>query len=499
MKNLDQASLAESLDYVIKDGIFSQLMISLTTGVFLLDFIISLGATNLIIGLFITIPIISQLLQIPATLIIERFRNRRKIVFFSAIGSRSAIVFFFITPFLQTNAISREMFLIIGWLIYSSFASITACSWSSWMHDLIPKKKLGDFFSRRMRYSTFAGMPGFFFGGFFIDFWKSTYPYKEYAGYSLIFGLGLVFGLISLLYIAKTKEPAMLKRDFNLYKLKLSEMFLNPLKDRNYLKLIIYMVIWTFASNLATPFFLVYLLRRLNFSLKLVTILILVSQVSNILSYRIWGRLSDKFSNKSVLLLSSSMSLIILFLWTFTTLPETHPLSVPIMFVIYFIMGVSLAGVSLASLNIGLKLAPKTDATAYLAGKNIFASISGSFAPIIGGLLADVFNSYEFSITFTFATSLKNFSFITFDLRQWDFFFIIALLIGLISFYPLSLVKESGYIKNRIFLKEFFNEIWRSIQGLSAATVIYYYRITQPSIFRVIDNQNTKDFLQNYD
>jgi len=44
-------------------------------------------------------------------------------------------------------------------------------------------------------------------------------------------------------------------------------------------------------------------------------------------------------------------------------------------------MGVAMAGVTLASGNIGLKLAPKGEATVYLASSNLVNSIAAGIAP----------------------------------------------------------------------------------------------------------------------
>lgn len=42
--------------------------------------------------------------------------------------------------------------------------------------------------------------------------------------------------------------------------------------------------------------------------------------------------------------------------WTFTTLPEKYILTVPLLIVIHIVMGISMAGIALASGTIGLKL-----------------------------------------------------------------------------------------------------------------------------------------------
>jgi hypothetical protein len=84
--NLTDEQVQSGLRYVIKDGIASQAMGILTGGAFLVAFAIKLGASNLTIGLLAAIGPLSQLLQLPSILLVEKIRNRRAIVVAAAFG-----------------------------------------------------------------------------------------------------------------------------------------------------------------------------------------------------------------------------------------------------------------------------------------------------------------------------------------------------------------------------------------------------------------------------
>lgn len=56
-------------------------------------------------------------------------------------------------------------------------------------------------------------------------------------------------------------------------------------------------------------------------------------------------------------------------------MPEKHMFTFPLLIIIHIFMGISMAGVTLASGNIGLKLAPKGGATAYLAANSLVNSL----------------------------------------------------------------------------------------------------------------------------
>ncbi|MDY6991319.1 MAG: hypothetical protein SVR94_01765 [Pseudomonadota bacterium] len=87
----------------------------------------------------------------------------------------------------------------------------------------------------------------------------------------------------------------------------------------------------------------------------------------NVLFCQLWGRLADKFSNKSVLVEAGPLFMFSVLLFPLTTLPESYLLILPLLIIIHMLAGMSTAGVMLCVNNITLKLAPPGQATAYLA------------------------------------------------------------------------------------------------------------------------------------
>src|SRR5215831_16392581 len=65
-----------ALKLVLYDALASEAMGTLTTGVFLVGFAVALGANNFAIGVLAAVPFFVQLLQVPAVLLVERWRVR---------------------------------------------------------------------------------------------------------------------------------------------------------------------------------------------------------------------------------------------------------------------------------------------------------------------------------------------------------------------------------------------------------------------------------------
>ena len=486
MNSYDQNT---SLKYILRDGVTSQIMITLTSGTFLTAFALSLGASNLLIGIMASIPAIANLIQIPSVYIVEKYRDRRKISMFSSAFSRSFILLIALLPCLVNFNLGIILFVLF--LIFQSiFSSIGGCSWNSWMRDLIPIEVLGSFFSKRMRLATLSTIPIALIAGFFIDFWSTSYPDLSIFSYSIIFFFGYLSGIIGVYYISKIPEPGMLlKAESNILML-----FSQPLRDKNYRNLIKFLGSWNFAVNLAAPFFTVYMLKRLELNMSTIIILMVLGQLMTFFFLHFWGRISDKFSNKSVLQVCGPLFILSILGWTFTTLPEKYFLTMPLLVLVHATMGISAAGVSLASGNITLKLAPEGNSTAYLALSSIINSITAAIAPIIGGLFADFFEKRELALTLEWISPENALLFETFNLKSWDFFFFLAFLIGLYSLHSLAVVKEGEETRKKIIFNELFLEARHGIRGFSNIGGGLRYMIQFPFSTMLLVRNN--DFLK---
>jgi MFS family permease len=464
-ETLTEAEITNGLKAVIKDGLASQAMGVLTGGVFLVAFALQLGASNFVIGLLAAIPALSQLIQIPSVYLVEKIRNRKLIAVASSLVSRLSLLFIIALPFLACQNSCIIVF-VSALCLHTIFASIGGCSWSSWMHDLVPHEKLGEFFSKRMALSIIFSVVLSVLAGAFIDFWKGYYPNKEIFGYVDIFFLGFVAGIIGLYYLMRIPEPKMEPLNDKVH---FFDIIIQPLKDVNFKKLISFLASWNFAVNLAAPFFTVYMIKRLGLSLSYVIGFTVLSQVVNVLFLQLWGKFSDRFSNKSVLRVSGPLFMFSILGWTFTTLPDKYFFTIPLLIIIHIIMGISLAGVALASGNIVLKLAPRGKATSYLAANSFFSSLSAGIAPIIGGKFIDVFSKYELSWVLSWRSPDAEVSIQTLNLQSWDFFFILAFVIGLYSIHRLTDVQEVGEAGGRVVASELMAEVRRPLRNLSTA------------------------------
>jgi MFS family permease len=464
---LTETDIRTGLNAVLKDGLTTQTMMVLVGGAFLTDFALRLGATNFIIGVIAAIGPLSQLIQMPSVFLVERFRNRRAMTVYAVLASRLFLLLIALIPFLFSHAIGLGV--LLGALIFQNvLGAVGTCSWNSWMRDLVPQDRLGSFFSKRMAWATLLGIILSLGAGWFIDFWKDHHAGQALAGYSVIFSIGFAAGMLGAYFIACIPEAAleMKQDDFSLW-----QRLREPFQNTNFRKLIFFLAPWTFAVNLATPFFNVYLLKYLNYSLSLVIVLTVIQQTVYFMFLGIWGNFVDRFSNKTVLNISGLLFMLCILGFTFTTTPRPI-ITMMLLVLLMVLMGVAASGVTLATNNIGLKLAPRGSATTYLASISIINSLAAGIAPLLGGQLVDVFARWDLTWTLKWTSPHAQLAFNTLHFRHWDFLFAAAFLLGLYGLHRLALVKESGEVSDEVIINALILEMRsKSLNVLSALGV----------------------------
>ncbi len=448
----------------------SHSMIMLVTGAFLPAMALALGASNLTIGVLASFAPIAQIAQIPAIFVVEKVAKRKLLTVLFGVLSRLALVAAALVPFLAPEGSRVVLFtaLMVLFFIGGSFAG---CSHASMLKDIIPDSLRGTILSSRLAAATALGAvlsisAGYSVGGL------SDWIGDDSQAYAIIFLVAAAFGLFGSLVTMKMPEPMMEKRQANSGYFK---ALMEPATHRNFRKLLIFSSAWSFTVIMSGAFFVVYMLQRIGIPMSTVILLAVVSQVTNIYFFKVWGRISDRFSNKSVLAVSVPMFILLLILYPFTTMPETYAGTMPLLILIHVIGGISTAGFNLCAANIAMKLAPKGNATAYLGANAFVSGVSAAIAPIIGGALGSYFALREISINLFYRANHEAagepLSIPALSIRGIDFVFIAAVLTGLYAWHRLSLIEEEGTVGEAQVRDEVFASVRNSIFSTSGLSM----------------------------
>lgn len=453
-------ALAAGKRALVFDAAWASVAGSLYGGVILIGFALSLGANSFVIGVLSAIPLIAQAFQLPAIALVEHVQRRKAIAVPAVTMARVLIVGLALIPFLADST-AQLAFLVAAQFAITFFGAVTGCALNSWLHQLLPREGLGQFFSRRLFWATVVSCSGTLAAGMIVD----HAPVERLHAYSIVFAAAGIAGFVSSWYLAQVPEPRMMPAGP-------SESILSkiraPFADRDFRRLLVFMAAWNIASNVAAPFLSVYLLKQLGYSLSTVTTLWVASQLANALTLYAWGRVSDRLSNKAILAVALPAYFACMLALIFTDVPAGDTLVLPWLYLIHVVMGAAGGGISLATGNLGLKLAPQGRGTTYLSAIGIVSSIAGGIAPIVGGALAQWLTASQLSLVIRWTSVSQYAELAVVEIARWQFLFAISFVLGFYVLHALSRIDEGEEFSERLVVQQFGLEALRTVNQLSS-------------------------------
>ena len=470
-----------SLRMMVLEGMASGAVFSVASGGFMAAYALALGANNLQVGILAALPFVTQVAQLPAVLAVERYRARKAIGVPALLAAHLMWAPIGAVPFVLDTPGAAAVAVVIALLaLRGLFAPVWATTWTSWMRDLVPQDVLGSYYARRLAVITVSMAVVGLGGSFFVRWWQgASAPEEAVFAYSfLLIGGALTFGIAGPMFALRAKEPSMpAAAESGRSAL---GVLAEPLRDRNFSQLVRFLFAWSLVSNLAIPFFAVYMLKELGYSLSAVIGLTVLSQVTNVLFVRVWGPMADRVGSKPVLSLSASLYLLVILGWVFAGYPEPHFLTLPLLAVLHMFAGVAAAGVALTMSTLTLKVAPAGKATPFLSAASIAASVGAGIGPVAGGLMADFFAVRSLEIDLSWTSPNGVWELPALSLTGFDFLFVIAFVIGLLSLNLLVALRERGELSRESALDELGSRVGpvaqavSSVPGLGAVSAFSY-------------------------
>ncbi|MCC5790176.1 MAG: MFS transporter [Opitutales bacterium] len=468
-----------SLSLSIWDGAFATMMFSLCGGIFLVGFALTiLDASALQVGILAALPVSANIAQVLGSIFIERYGYRRKWTIVSVTLGR----LFWLPVILLPLAIfagwgdTRVWLLVVFVGAASLLGSLAGVGWLGWMSDVVPPATRGTFFAKRNKICAGAGMVVILGGGYFLNFWEDLRGRDDPYGYLFLFSLGLVLGLISsyLLYcITDPKEgpaPPEAKKNF-----RWSGLW-RPFQDRNFRRLIVYVALFMFVTQMAGPFYAVYMIDSLKIDFGTITLLITFATLASLFMLKIWGAISDQFGNKPILLVAGAAHALIPLVWVVAQGAVYYEALV----IAHILSGGIYCAILLAHLNILIKLSPEQGRSFYISAFNTVMGLSVVIAPIVGGL----FLEWTAGATATVGTWEINNLHVLFLLSGALQFAVLFSLLGL---------REEGSSPSRQVIMQLRNDL-NPQTGLASATDFISVRAGQTNRFLKTIDKRTDDW-----
>jgi MFS family permease len=379
MTPLRKRELLVSLKYCTIESCFSVPMLNLTLGnfPFVIGFAVkALGWSAAGVGLLAAMPFLCLFLQLPLVLVLQRYLSLRQIMTVGLLGNAMpwTLVAFF--PWFGAD---RD-WIFTGISFVSTLANaITGVAWSASMSELVPLRMRGQFFGRRNMLFGFWTLVVVLAAGHIVDHFGNSV-----GVFGIIYSTAAAARLIGLYFLLRMKFPAAVTERHP----QTSPLgtFTAVFRDRNFVRLLLFTGLFGLCLYLGNPFYSVFVLTELPMTLGDLTVLTTLSTFGGLVSLQAWGRLSDRFGNKPIMMTSA-------FVWLLTAAVSwllSSPQHYGHLYANYFITGFMMAGFQqLGQFNLMIKMVPLENKAHYISVYFSFTNMLIALGPLLGGVILD--------------------------------------------------------------------------------------------------------------
>ncbi|HMA36700.1 MAG TPA: MFS transporter [Chloroflexia bacterium] len=377
---LPPSQVQRGMRFSVADGVFAQIFLTITTGSFVTALLLFMGANDFVLGLISALPVVTQLVQLPAALLIERHGARRTITVWSSLGR----LFWLVPVGVLFVPLSTEWRLGLSLLAIAGawgLLAISSNAWLSWMSDLIPPKLRGRFFGVRSTILALVGLGVIFGGGTLLD--SARRSNQTALGFLLFYGLACAAGLASTWFVSRQPEPPFKPAPSAGFR----ALVQLPLRDRSFRAFILTMTIWGIGVNIGAPFYSAHALKALHVSYQQLATFDMTTAAVSILSQPLWGRWADRVGHRRILMVCMLGASPLAFTWLFAT-----PDSLWLLYGNNILSGIFWPGLALALNNRLMERAPAAGRAGYLAIYSAITGVVAFGASLLGGVLANLLN-----------------------------------------------------------------------------------------------------------
>lgn len=372
-KVLSKEEIAQTKKCSIKDGSAWSVMYGFGEQ-YITPFALRIGASASEIGILNSVPaFIGATFQLLGAKLTDKYQNRKKIVTFFALLQAILILPLFFIPFF-----TKDMLVLTAlFTLYNIFSNIMGPAWSSWISDVIPENDRTTYFGKRNKYVVASTMFSVMIAGIILHFFESI---NIWTGFMILFSIAFIGRIISWYYLSKQIEPEYKYNPEDYFSFK---DFLKRMPHTNFGNFVIFRSLMALAVMIAGPFFTVFMLKNLDFNYLQYTILVLIPMAIKAITMTYWGKYSQRFGTRHILIISGLWIATIPIWWFIVGYFFTGFTAFYLLIPVEIMTGFAWGGFELTAFNYVLEtVSPEKRARGFAYFNMVFG-----FAVLAGGLL----------------------------------------------------------------------------------------------------------------
>ena len=357
----------------ILDGCASTQIFTVTSGAFLSGLAYLVGAGTALTGIIAALPTLMNTIQIFSSVVYENRAGSKRIEF--ALIQRLCLLMMLFVPTLMLGArISVAVIAVLYSCAHFCGAFINTVA-NNWLISLVKKERLGRYLGLKDSMTLVASTGGSLILSKILDAYR--FADQEILGFRIIGILCIGICVVDITCLTLIREPENVK---HVEPLNIRKAIQMPLTDQNYRNILIFFLLWSVASNFASPFFSIYMLENLGLSYFYITVMNMVASVARIAAANLWGKAADSYSWRLVTLGSIFMLGVAYIGWGLLT-KENCIYWLP---VVQAVSGVAWGGINIATFRMQFAFAPLEHRVSYVSFCSTMVGFVGFFSSMLG-------------------------------------------------------------------------------------------------------------------
>jgi len=398
--SLSRQQIIRALIISVTGSCFAMVWVYLAQGMPLTMLMERLGATKTQIGLMVSLQQIVLILQLPVSILVERFKSKKPIWIIGAFIHRAIWILPGWIPFLVGDTQTAIYMIIAGVAISTTLAQMISPIWLSWMADLLPKDLSVRFWSLRNATITIASLGMVFVAGYILD----LYPDKDdFNGFLIVYSIASLAGIMDVLIHLFVPEP---KRIQPVTQFSLKKRFSAIFKNVDFMWLTAALCAWYFAAALVGVFGPLFFREDLELTYTGVSMYTIIASLGAFILSLMMSKLTKKYGARTLCVLLLFITPLLAYVFFFAkpgmmeiSIPYFNksvsvPASLPLVIIPQFIAGGFYSCIAIIQLHLaGILSKPRGRILALAIHWSLIGLIAsaGSFA---GGKIGDTFDKY---------------------------------------------------------------------------------------------------------
>ncbi|TVZ41946.1 Na+/melibiose symporter-like transporter [Alteromonadaceae bacterium 2753L.S.0a.02] len=287
--------------------------------------------------------------------------------------------------------------LIVLAIFYHASANIIQPQWRAWMGSIVPRRRRGVFFASRTRLTMAVTLLVFIGGGAMLSLTEAKGI--AWLGFLLLFGVSACGRLISAGLLRAMHDPEPKPNQAGLLA-ESTQQIVQSLGDKTFRDYSLFVAGMQGMVAISAPYFAVYMLSELQFSYLQYSINSIASIATQFVTLALWGRVSDHFGNRLVMVLTSCI-LPTLPLWWLVSPNFYYLLGVQVL------SGFAWSGFTLSTANYLYDIRPhRTHFAAYAAVQSALGACLVFVGALFGGFLGSQAEAIRSHLPFSLGSGL---------------------------------------------------------------------------------------------